>query len=135
MAISKMTAEFPVAAETIWGIITSLEEYSWRSDIDKIEVAESGKRFIEYTGKYATTFTITAWEPCKRYEFTMENENMQGHWTGIFTEQAEKTRIDFTEKVEAKKWFMKPFVGMYLKKQQAGYLKDLQQALEKDREE
>ena len=40
----------------------------------------------------------------------MENSNMTGYWTGIFTDKGKETEIDFTERVEAKKWLMKPFV-------------------------
>ena len=41
----------------------------------------------------------------------------------------DKTEIDFSETVVAKKLFMKPFAGIYLKKQQALYIADLQRAL------
>ena len=37
--------------------------------------------------------------------------------------------LEFTEAVTAKKLVMKPFVGMYLKKQQAKYIQDLREAL------
>ena len=40
-----------------------------------------------------------------------------------------ETEIDFTEFVEAKKWFMKPFVKSYLKKQQAQFVADIKRAL------
>ncbi len=43
--------------------------------------------------------------------------------------EKDKVCIDFTENVTAKKLFMKPFVGMYLRKQQATYLQDLMKAL------
>ncbi len=38
--------------------------------------------------------------------------------------------IDFTENVTPKKWFMKPFVKTYLKKQQKQFVLDLKKALE-----
>lgn len=130
MATANIKAEFSCEAETVWKRVVSLEDYSWRSDLGRIEVLEEGKRFVEYTKKgYPTNFKITAFEPYKRYEFDMENENMSGHWSGIFSERDGKTRIDFTENVTARKVFMKPFVGLYLKKQQAAYLADLQKSL------
>lgn len=55
----------------------------------------------------------------------MENSNMKGHWVGIFTSKDDKTEIDFTEQVIAKKFFMKPFVKSYLKKQQTQFVMDL----------
>lgn len=56
---------------------------------------------------------------------------MKGHWVGIFTSIGTKTQIDFTENVIAKKWFMKPFVKSYLKKQQTQFILDLKKILEK----
>jgi len=131
MASANIKATFHCDLEKVWNIITSLENYSWRSDLSKIEVLESKRKFVEYTKDgYATTFTITLLEPMKKYEFDMDNENMHGHWVGIFSNDNRETIIDFTENVTAKKLVLKPFVGIYLKKQQATYVADLKKALE-----
>lgn len=130
MAVSNIKAVLPYEQDNVWKRVISLTDYAWRSDLDRIEVLEEGKKFIEYTKDgYATTFTITAFEPCKRYEFDMENENMKGHWSGIFSSQNGQTTIEFTENVTAKKLIMKPFLGGYLKKQQKTYISDLRKAL------
>ena len=55
----------------------------------------------------------------------MDNSNMKGHWICIFTDKGNETQIDFTENVIPKKWFMKPFVKTYLKKQQKQFVLDL----------
>ena len=55
----------------------------------------------------------------------MENSNMRGHWVGIFTQDAGNTSIEFTEAVTAKKFFLRPFVASYLRKQQARFVADL----------
>lgn len=55
----------------------------------------------------------------------MENGNMSGHWVGVFTDRGNETEIDFTEFVKAKKWFMKPFVKSYLRKQQTQFVADM----------
>lgn len=129
MAVSNIKATFQSDIKRVWGVVTSLDNYSWRSDLSRIEVIDE-HRFIEYTQEgYATTFEITLTEPCKRWEFDMENDNMKGHWTGIFTQKGEETEIDFTEEVSVKKAIMKPFVKAYLKKQQALYIADLEKAL------
>jgi len=131
MASANIKAIFHCDLEKIWNIITSLENYSWRSDLSKIEVLEPKRKFVEYTKDgYATTFTITLLEPMKKYEFNMDNENMHGHWVGLFSDDNGETVVDFTENVTAKKLILKPFVGIYLKKQQATYLADLKKALE-----
>lgn len=130
MAVSTMKAEWKSDVKKVWEIVTSLYDYSWRSDIERIEILKPGEKFAEYTKEgYVTEFTITAYEPYSRYEFDMDNGNMKGHWSGIFSNENGRTSIEFTEDVEAKKFFMKPFVKMYLKKQQEQYIRDLKKAL------
>lgn len=132
MAISNTKAVFQAQVKKVWETVTSLDHYAWRSDLSRIEVV-SDSQFIEHTKEgYTTTFTITVAEPCKRWEFDMENDNMSGHWTGIFVQRGEQTEISFTEEVTAKKIFMKPFVKMYLKKQQKCYIQDLTNELQKE---
>ena len=125
MATSNIKAIIPCDIHRVWKVVTEIENYTWRSDLSKTEVI-SDKQFIEYTKEgYPTTFTITITEPYKRWEFDMENSNMKGHWTGIFTVKGDETEIDFTEQVEAKKLLMKPFVKSYLKKQQIQFVADI----------
>ena len=129
MAISKMKAVFQNDIEDVWNVVTSLNNYQWRSDLSRIEVV-SDKQFIEYTKDgYATSFTITITKPFERWEFDMENSNMKGHWTGVFSFQNGRTEIEFTEDITAKKFIMKPFVKAFLKKQQELYVSDLRKAL------
>ena len=113
MAVSNIKAAFESNIQEVWEIVTSLENYSWRSDLSKIEKINENE-FIELY---------------KLWEFDMENSNMKGHWTGVFSEKNGRTEIDFTEEVVAKKIIMKPFVKSYLKKQQKLYVADLKKAL------
>lgn len=116
----------------VWKIILEIDNYStWRSDLSKTEVVNENQ-FIEYTKDgYPTTFTVIVAEPYKRWEFDMENSNMKGHWIGVFTSKGAETEIDFTEYVTAKKFFMKPFIKSFLKKQQVQFITDLKKALTK----
>ena len=124
MAVSNIKALIPVGLHTVWDFVLDIENYAvWRSDLSKTEVI-SDKQFI-----YPTSFTVTLVEPYRRWEFDMENSNMTGHWTGIFTAKGDETEIDFTEQVEAKKLLMKPFVKSYLRKQQAQFVADIRKAL------
>lgn len=131
MAISNINAIIDNDIHKVWDIVFDVEKYSvWRSDLSKTEIINE-KQFIEYTKDgYATTFFTTAVEPYKHWEFDMENSNMTGHWIGIFVSKGNETQIDFTENVTPKKWFMKPFVNLYLKKQQKQFILDLKKALE-----
>lgn len=130
MATATVKEVFQSNVQKVWETVTDVEHYAWRSDLDRTELLNE-KQFVEYTRDgYATTFTITATEPCRRWEFDMENGNMKGHWTGVFTAKGQPTEVEFTEEVTAKKLIMKPFVKAYLKKQQAQFVADLRKALE-----
>ena len=130
MASSNIKAVILGGLQQVWELVLDIENYAtWRSDLSKTEVI-SDTQFIEYTKDgYPTTFTVTLIEPYKRWEFDMENSNMKGHWIGVFTDKGNETEIDFTERVEVKKWLMKPFVKSYLKKQQAQFVADIRKAL------
>lgn len=135
MAAVTKTLLLPAKRETVWNTVTSLDAYAWRSDLSKIEVLEEGKIFVEYTTKgVSTRFTISAWEPMQHYAFTMENDNMQGNWSGRFSDEGDYTLLICMENVRAKKWFMRPFVKGYLRRQQAQYGRDLQRELMRQRE-
>lgn len=130
MATSNIKAIIPSDLRKVWDFVLDIENYdTWRSDLGKTEII-SEKQFIEYTKDgYSTTFTVTKEDPYRRWEFDMENSDMKGHWIGVFTDKGSETEIDFTECVEAKKIFMKPFVKLYLKKQQARFVADMRNAL------
>ena len=127
MTTSNIKALISGELQKVWELVLDIENYAaWRSDLSKTEVI-SDKQFIEYTKDgYPTTFTVTLVEPYRRWEFDI---NMTGHWTGVFTDKGDETEIDFTERVEAKKWLLKPFVKLYLKKQQAQFVVDIRKAL------
>lgn len=131
MTVSNIKEIISSDIHTVWETVLAVDRYStWRSDLSKTEIVDQ-KQFVEYTKEgYPTKFTVTAAEPYQRWEFDMENSNMKGHWTGIFTVKGEETEIDFTEGVTAKHMIMKPFVKAFLKKQQALYISDLKKELE-----
>lgn len=129
MTISNIKTIIQSDIHKVWEVVLAVENYAWRSDLSKTEVVDD-KQFIEYTnGGYPTTFTVTLVEPYKRWEFDMENTNMKGHWVGVFTSKDNETEIEFTEYVTAKKFFMKPFVKSFLKKQQVQFVTDLKKSI------
>lgn len=126
---SRIKATFPCNLQSVWQVVTSLTDYSWRSDVEKIEVI-SVTQFVEITKSgYKTTFTVTRQEPFCLWEFDMENDHIKGHWIGAFSGNEKTTTIDFTEYIEPKKWFPKLLVNIYLKYMQVRYVRDLRQAL------
>lgn len=132
MAISNKKQTFPADVKMIWDIVTDNQNYSWRSDLERIEILGEGSEFIEHTKDgFATRFTITKKEPYTRYEFKMENDFISGVWVGLFSEVDGKTELDFTEDVKAQGMIRKIMLPFYLKHQQKKYLKDLEKALNK----
>lgn len=130
MTTSQMSRVFPCSIEQLWTTVINLEDTAWRSDLDRVEPL-SRNHFVEYTkAGYATFFTVTAQEPLHRWAFTMENDNLSGHWEGKFEAVGGGSQLSFTETITAKHWWMRPFVPGYLKRQQSLYLKDLQRKLE-----
>lgn len=131
MATSRVIVHFPCPVEQVWQTVTDLSHTSWRSDLIRVEVLDK-THFVEHTKSgYATNFTVTAREPLYRWAFTMENGNMSGSWEGIFETTEGGTRLHCTETVNARHWWMRPFVPGYLKRQQRLYLDDLRRKLQK----
>lgn len=126
---SNIKATFSCDSQRVWEVVTSLTDYFWRSDIERIEVI-SDTQFAEITKSgHRTTFTITRQEPRYLWEFDLENDHIKGHWIGAFSGNEKTTTIDFTEYIEPKKWFPKLLVNIYLKYMQVRYVRDLRQAL------
>ena len=111
MTTSNIKALISGELQKVWELVLDIENYAaWRSDLSKTEVI-SDKQFIEYTKEgYPTTFIVTLVEPYRQWEFDMENSNMTGHWTGIFTAKGDETEIAFPARGDEKKWRLKPFV-------------------------
>lgn len=129
MAKANIKVTFLCPVEKVWDTVTDLSRCGWRSDLERIEIIDDG-RFVEVTkGGIRTTFTVTEKKKHRLWEFDLENENMKGHWTGRFFEHGQNTTLDFTEDVTARKIFMKPFAGAYLRKQQRQYFTDLKKEL------
>ena len=130
MKRSSISAVLKSNIQEVWNVVTDNDNYSWRSDVSKIETHDNGNTFIEYTKSgFPTTFTITLKKPFERYEFDIKNKNIEGHWFGVFTEEHGNTKIEFTEELSIKNPIMSLFVGIYLKKQQTTYIGDLRKAL------
>lgn len=129
MAKANIKVTFLCPVEKVWNTITNLSQYKWRSDIEKIQVIDE-ETFIEVSKEgIKTKFTVVNKKEYELWEFTLDNKNIKGRWTGKFYRHGEKTTLDFTEEVHAKKIFMAPFVGRYLRKQQRQYFVDLKREL------
>lgn len=129
MATSKITAKFDCDVREIWDIVTDFGRYGWRSDLRDVKILDEN-HFIEYSKSgYETKFSIKIMKFCERLELEIENENIKGHFVGLFFAKNNGSEIEFSEEIFAKKFFMKPFLSIYLKKQQRLYLSDLKKSV------
>ncbi|MFR8104216.1 MAG: polyketide cyclase [Clostridia bacterium] len=133
MIKSNIKKQFHCDKDKLWNIITDNTNYSWRSDLSKIDIVDD-KHFIEYTkNNYPTYFTITSKKKFKEYQFDLENTNIKGKWIGIFKELPNGAiELDFTEEVEVNNFFVRLLLAKpYLKSQQKRYMRDLEKELNK----
>ncbi|MDO5294476.1 MAG: polyketide cyclase [bacterium] len=130
------TIFFNEAPQKLFLIMTNNKEYTWRSDIKKIEEIENGRSFIGYTKKNVPTlYHITKRIPNKEYCFTMENNDFHGKWAGFLQESGQGTTLTITETIQLKNKWTKPFVKRSIEKWQTSYLNDLTIAINKRRDD
>ena len=80
MTTSSIRAKIDCPIERVWAVVvTAVDDYSWRSDLSGNGRSWTRGALSEYAkGGIVTTFTVTATETCRRWEFDMENANMTG---------------------------------------------------------
>ena len=132
MIRSNIKKQFSCDRNKLWNIITDNTNYSWRSDLSKIEIIDN-THFVEYTkNNFSTYFTITSKVKLKEYKFDLENANLKGRWIGTFKELPNgNIELDFTEEIEVNRFMMKLLAKSYLKSQQKRYMRDLEKELNK----
>lgn len=125
MAVSNMRATLICPIEMVWDTVTNLNDFYWRSDLKDVRIIDE-HNFIEITKDgIETYFRITECIKYQSWIFKIENKNIKGTWVGKFYAEGDKTTLDFTENVVSKKLIFKPFIRLYLKRQQRIYFKDL----------
>ena len=129
MAVSNMRATLLYPIEVVWDTVTNLKDFSWRSDLKDVRIIDENN-FIEITKNGVETyFRITECIKYQSWIFEIENKNIKGAWVGKFYVEDDKTILDFTETVVSKKLIFKPFISLYLKRQQKIYFRDLKAKL------
>lgn len=131
--VAEITAEFNSNIKSVWNTVTNNNDYSWRSDIERVEIYNHGKEFIEYTHNgFATKFIITKKNEYTEYAFNMENKMFTGFWTGNFSETENGgTKIVFKDNIFIKNPIIRviSYIFMDLKKMQNIYISDLRNKL------
>ena len=125
MATSNMKVTILCPIEIVWDTVTNLNDFSWRSDLKAVKIIDE-HNFIEIAKNgIETYFRITECIKYQSWIFEIDNKNIKGTWIGKFYSKGDKTILDFTENVVSKKIIFKPFISLYLKRQQRIYFKDL----------
>ena len=125
MATSNMKVTILCPIEIVWDTVTNLNDLSWRSDLKAVKIIDE-HNFIEIAKNgIETYFRITECIKYQSWIFEIDNKNIKGTWIGKFYSKGDKTILDFTENVVSKKIIFKPFISLYLKRQQRIYFKDL----------
>ena len=125
MATSNMKVTILCPIEIVWDTVTSLNDFSWRSDLKAVKIIDE-HNFIEIAKNgIETYFRIIECIKYQSWIFEIDNKNIKGTWIGKFYSKGDKTILDFTENVVSKKIIFKPFISLYLKRQQRIYFKDL----------
>jgi hypothetical protein len=131
--VAEITAEFNSNVKAVWDIVTNNNDYSWRSDIERVEVYNNEKEFIEYTHNgIATKFIITKKDEYSEYAFKIENKMFNGFWSGSFSETENGgARILFKENIFIKNPIVRVISYLFidLKKIQNTYILDLKKKL------
>ena len=124
MTTSNMKVTILCPIEIVWDTVTNLKDFSWRSDLKDVKIIDE-HNFIEIAKNgIETYFRITECIKYQSWIFEIENKNIKGTWVGKFFSKGDKTILDFTENVVSKKIIFKPFISLYLKRQQRIYFKD-----------
>ena len=125
MATSNMKVTILCPIEIVWDTVTNLNDFSWRSDLKAVKIIDE-HNFIEIAKNGIETYCrITECIKYQSWIFEIDNKNIKGTWIGKFYSKGDKTILDFTENVVSKKIIFKPFISLYLKRQQRIYFKDL----------
>lgn len=125
MATSNMKVNILCPIEIVWDTVTNLNDFSWRSDLKAVKIIDE-HNFIEIAKNgIETYFRIIECIKYQSWIFEIDNKNIKGTWIGKFYSKGDKTILDFTENVVSKKIIFKPFISLYLKRQQRIYFKDL----------
>ncbi len=133
MRTSTIIATLSAPPETVWDVVTNLQDTEWRSDLSRVEVSLDGRHFTEFSANgHSTSFSILEKTPYERYAFSMRSNIFSGEWEGLFSKTPTGgTHIIFTETLQMRNfcWQILSYLLLPLKKKQKAYVRDLERKL------
>lgn len=130
---SVLTVNLKSPSHIVFEVMCNNEDFSWRSDLKRIDILNE-KEFIEiYPNDNQTTFKITKIEPDTYYSFDLKNKIFEGYWTGELSPTSTNgTKLTLTEHIHVYNPIIRIFASMFmnLKKMQETYVHDLKVKLQ-----
>lgn len=85
MRTSTIIATLSAPPETVWDVVTNLQDTEWRSDLSRVEVSLDGRHFTEFSANgHSTSFSILEKTPYERYAFSMCSNIFPANGRGSF---------------------------------------------------
>lgn len=122
MAIANIKVTLLCPMEKFWDKVTDLNDFVQRSDLTNIRIIDENTFVKISKDGIETYFKVTECIKNQSWSFEIENENIEGTWTGKFYLHGDKTTLDFIENIMSKIIVFKPFTGLHLRKQQKLHL-------------
>ncbi len=113
----------------VWNKVTYLENYSWRSDLSKLEILNNDTFIIKGKNNTKTVCKITFAKLYRQWNLKIDNKHFFGEYIGVFSGDENHCVFEIKGDLKAKKIFLLPFLKDMLKKQQNDFINDLQRAL------
>ena len=123
-------ADLPWSVSQVWRVVTDVDQWRWRSDLERCERA--GERdFVEYPkGGKPIRFTTVRRQEERLWEFSIDGDTLEGCWQGVFVPAGSGCRLSFTEDVDVRGRFVPRWVTrLFLRSYQARYFRDLRAEL------
>ena len=120
-------------AERVWRVVTDLERWEWRSDLEQLRAAPDGRSFVEYDWDNRPAYCrVSAYAPCRWYAVDVVSEKTVGRWDWLFLRDGAGTRVELTAEVRAKNALLDLLALAELRRKQRKYMEDLRLELEVD---
>ncbi|NLY20659.1 MAG: hypothetical protein GXZ08_05210 [Tissierellia bacterium] len=131
MREANIFANLKSSPRSVWEVITNKEDYSWRSDLEKIEIVDETK-FIEYhKSGNKTVFIIVDKIPYEEYRLNIFHDKFTGEWVAKLKEKSDGTTIEIYKKIEMtdKLTELMSYMSINMKMEQKIYIRDLKKKL------
>lgn len=80
--------------QTVWKVVTSLNDYSWRSDIVSISFSDKRHFTERNSDDIITHFIVRVFEPYSQYSFDLDNKTYMVRGLDISSKLIQKLKLN-----------------------------------------